>query len=377
MQVLVCYVVYIFRCRQLCRSQAWHWARRGKRGCDVVYACRSSLRCRYADGIGFLHVVNLESHSLQRCPVERRACRQRHCSERRVVECYAHCGIVFCRHADIECSPAYARRHRQLAFLCLSYSYGVAFVEVSATVIPCIVVYFAQRVIVVVGRIKTAGEGERVDRHRLRIALRYEIITIVAVRVAYSRAVGRAFPRYGSFGVEQATVACLVCRHFLQVVGCDKSVGVKLLVLQVPAVAVYLHFAYVGESCLTHEGVGQLVDTACRHAYLCPLAFSQHRVCRVSLASCAFRAPDASSLRALQRCRFHVEHEADEYLLLAVSHHQRHKRHVEVSLAAVYADVGFYIRHFLQRHARYRVVACCLACRHVEKLRIAQAYAVC
>ena len=142
--------------------------------------------------------------------------------------------------------------------------------------------------------------------------------------------------------MEQSSSADSVGSHLFQVVGGNQFFSHQLFVLQCAAVAIDLHAAQVGETCLFDERVRQLIDTRRRNTYLCPFACGEHRVFRISAARVRSLALVEFPHGALGGCRLEFKHEAGKNLWLAIAHRQRYKHHLQLSFLPFGDDALFH-----------------------------------
>ena len=98
------------------------------------------------------------------------------------------------------------------------------------------------------------GEG-------LFVALREEVVAVVAIRIARALGSSVVLPAHGSFRVEQPAATRNALCHFLQVVGLLQVVLREGLRLQVATVAIHLHLINIGEAGLANELISNLEHT--------------------------------------------------------------------------------------------------------------------
>ena len=102
--------------------------------------------------------------------------------------------------------------------------------------IPRIVVYLIQRVIVLACRIKTAEKGRAVRCECLVVAFGDEIISVVRIRIALT--VVTINPSHRASGIEKTLAAGCIRSHLPQVVRRREIITVQPLRLHVSAISV-------------------------------------------------------------------------------------------------------------------------------------------
>ena len=112
----------------------------------------------------------------------------------------------------------------------------------------------------IVGRQRIAGCKEIgfANGEGLFVALREEVVAVVAIGIAGALGRGVVLPAHGSFRVEQPSAARDALCHFLQVVGLLQIVLREHLRLQVAAIAIHLHLIDIREAGLANEFVSYL-----------------------------------------------------------------------------------------------------------------------
>ena len=257
---------------------------------------------------------------------------------------------------------------RQFIFLGRSQRKECLVKKIAPTVIPGIIIYLVKRMIIVGIRITNSLQQFFTDSQRLRIILCQEIITVVRIGIADSDGSLWRLPVHWSNGIEHPLTADRTRRHLCQIVCLPQIVTCQALWLQGAPIAIDLHLRGVRETTSLDELIGELVETRSWHTDLRPGTFTKHGM------FCIARRFTFGSCSCLQnRLRLHIEHETHQFLISAVSIHQRHERHIEQSLFAGHTDM---LRHCGQRGQRLTTdlfITTDIRFTHIDKLRIGDA----
>ena len=79
-----------------------------------------------------------------------------------------------------------------------------------------------------------------------------EIITIIGIWVACSACYAVATPRNRTTGKHQSARTDGTCRHFVEVVGSYKIVGIERFALQIASITIHFHTVGIAESGFAH-----------------------------------------------------------------------------------------------------------------------------
>ena len=113
-----------------------------------------------------------------------------------------------------------------------------------------------------------------------------KIISIIGIWIACSAHSVIATPRNRTTGEHQSARTDGTCRHFMEVVGSYKIVGIERFALQIASITVYFDTVGIAESGFAHKFRGELIDSRRGHAYLDPTPGAQHAVTGVAVLRC-------------------------------------------------------------------------------------------
>ena len=131
-------------------------------------------------------------------------------------------------------------------------------IEISATLIPCIVINLIERMRAVGMRLPVGQKGFSIDCKWI-VALSQEITTVIGIGITDALMV--AVPRHRACCHQQTTpIGKATGCHFMQIVGGLQIVCRQPFRLQGTTIAIDFNTRWICKSCISQQFVGQLID---------------------------------------------------------------------------------------------------------------------